>query len=170
MTEARIPPMDRESPEYLAIQYGPDWRNHLVPDPETIDPASSLPEMVKEAANDTPPEERGPNSRALVFHISSRCAGEANRPTAAELYEAFHTKTPTDRTRDLVLMWMNEASKTDFLDAWFHHCYSWREIATACKRHGITNGANVAIIRRFAPLLEEQLSKTQDAIDQARRP
>ena len=92
----------------------------------------------------------GPNSRALKFHIASACSGYATPPTSAELYDAFHTATPTPRSEMLIRMWMNEASENDFFDAWREGCYSWRDIAQACHRHGVLDAKNAPMIRRFA--------------------
>lgn len=151
MTACGIPPEDTDSPEYFKIRWGRDWRKHVIPDAETIDPASSIADIVPEAADDTPPDERGPHSPALAFHIASRCAGYAEQPSPAELYAAFHATTPTARTGMLIRTWMDEASDDDFFDAWMNHCYSWRELAMACRRHGVTNAKNAPTLNRFAP-------------------
>ena len=151
MTEPKVPGASGDSPEYLQVRWGPAWREHIVPDPATIDAASSIADLVPEAAGDTPPDGRGPRSQALAFHIASACSGYAAAPRPAELHAAFHTTTPTARTAMLVRMWMDEASPKDFFDAWLEHCYSWREIAAACHRHGVTNGMNAPLLNRFAP-------------------
>ena len=150
-TTVEILTYDPDSPEYFKIRWGPAWREHVVPDPETIDHASSVHDMVPEAAEDTPREARGARSRALAFYIASACSGYAARPTPAELHAAFHTTKPTIRTGMLVRVWMDEASSTDFLDAWIDHCYSWRELAAACRRHSVTNAKNAAILNAWAP-------------------
>ena len=151
MTAREVPTGDVDSPEYFRIRWGPAWREHVVPDPTTIDPASSIADLVPEAAGDTPPDERGTRSRALAFHIASACSGYAAQPTPAELHASFHTTTPTTRTEMLVRMWMDEASPKDFFDAWLEHCYTWRELAAACHRHGVTNAMNSPLLNRFAP-------------------
>lgn len=151
MTAREVPTDGADSPDYFKIRWGPAWREHVVPDPATIEAASSIADLVPEAAGDTPPDGRGPRSRALAFHIASACSGYAAPPTPAELHAAFHTTTPTTRTEMLVRMWMDEASPRDFFDGWLEHCYSWRELAAACHRHGVTNAMNAPILNRFAP-------------------
>ena len=151
MTAEEAPTYDPNSPEYFKIRWGPAWREHVVPDSETIDAASSIRDLAPEAADDTPPAGRGPRSRALAFHIASACSGYAVQPTPTELHAAFHTTTPSTRTEMLLRMWMDEASSKDFFDAWLDHCYSWRELAAACHRHGVTNAKNAPLLNRFGP-------------------
>ena len=140
-----------DSPDYFRIRWGPTWRDHVVPDPETIDAASSSRDLAPEAADHAPPECRGPGSPALSSHIASACSGYAVQPTPAELHAAFHTTTPTARTEMLVRTWMDEASPKNFFDAWLDGCYSWRELAAACRRHGVTNAGNAPFLHRFGP-------------------
>lgn len=137
---------DEDDPEVLRLRYGRDWRSHLVPHPDQFDEKTAIGDLAPGAEDDTPPEGRGPNSRTFRFRISSSCSGHGRPPTPEELYRAFHTKDPTARTGALVRMWMNEASGNDVLDAWRDHCYTWRELAAACHRHGIRHGENAAIM------------------------
>ena len=139
-----------DHPAVLRIRYGPDWRNHLVPHPDEFDVESGIGDLAPGAGHDTPPEGRGPNSDALLFRISSSCSGHGRPPSPEELYRAFHTTEPTPRTEALVRMWMNEASENEFMDAWIDHCYTWREIAAACHRHGIKHGINARALNMMS--------------------
>ena len=141
---------NENDPDYLKRRWGGRWQEHIVPNPDGLDHANAIADIAPEAEHATPPECRGPNSRALKFHIASACSGYATPPTSAELYDAFHTATPTPRSEMLIRMWMNEASENDFFDAWREGCYSWRDIAQACHRHGVLNAKNAPMIRRFA--------------------
>ena len=140
---------DFDDPETLEIIYGEAWRDHLVPDPEEFAERTAIGDLAPGAENDTPPNKRGPNSDALLFHISSAYAGHPEPPSPEEIYRAFHTPTPTRRTRALIRAWMNDALETDFFDAWRDHCYTWRELAAACRRHGINHGINAPAMNRM---------------------
>ena len=135
-----------DDPEILRVMYERNWREHLVPHPEAFDEKTGIGDLAPGAEHDTPPEGRGPNSKTLRFRISSSYSGHGQPPTPEELYQAFHTTDPTPRTGALIRMWMNEASENDFIDAWIEHCYTWRELAAACHRHGITHGMNASIM------------------------
>ena len=139
-----------ETPEdFLEAKYGRRWREHLVPDPLAYSKKSGIADMAPGAEEWTPPEFRAGASRTLGHRIVSSCAGRANRPTTLELYEAFHTETPTDRSTSLLLMWMNEGSQHDLIDAWRDHCYTWRELAAACRRHGLMEAVAAPTLHWF---------------------
>lgn len=140
---------DRNDSEFLQLKYGRQWRSHLVPSPDSMDEATGIGDLAPGAENDTPPERRAAQSTALVFRISSSCAGHAQPPTPTELHDAFHTETPTTRSRALLRMWMTEASANDVIDAWRDHCYTWRELTVACHRHGIRHAVNAPILNRM---------------------
>ena len=150
MDAETIDPPDVNDPEFLAVRWGPEWRVHLVPEPDNLDERNGIADLVPGAETDTPPEARGPASKALAFHIASACSGYARPPTPRELYESFHTEAPTARSEALLRMWMDEASPNDFFDAWHEHCYTWRELAAACRRHGILNAKNARTLNMFA--------------------
>ena len=44
-------------------------------------------------------------------------------------------------------MWMSEATANEMIDAWRDHCYTWRELAEACRRHGIVDAVNAPVMR-----------------------
>lgn len=138
---------DPASAETLRIKYGPDWREYLVPHPDEFDEASGIADLAPGAEDDTPPDRRGPNSLTLTTRIRSSCAGHPDPPTAAELHAAFHTREPSPRTDFLVLMWMSQATANEMIDAWRDHCYTWRELAEACRRHGIADAVNAPVMR-----------------------
>ena len=140
---------DETDVEILRLKYGKDWNEHVVPHPDAFEKATGIGDLAPGAENDTPPERRRAKSRTLLFRISSSCAGHGQPPTPAELYDAFHTKEPTARSSALLRMWMTEASSNEVIDAWRDHCYTWRELAAACHRHGITDAENAPIMNRM---------------------
>lgn len=133
----------------LELTYGRAWKNHVVPKPTAFSKRSAIGDMAPGAANDVRPDERRENSSALGRRIASSCAGWAAPPTGRELYDSFHTPTPTTRSQTILRMWMTEASTNDVIGAWIDHCYSWRELAEACERHFIYAAENAKILNRM---------------------
>ena len=151
LATAGIPATDtgHTTHEMLALKYGPNWRQHVVPKPETFPTKSGIGDFAPGAQNDTPPERRGPQSRALACRIASSCAGHGSPPTPRELYKAIHTNRPTVRSAAVLRMWMTEAATDELIDAWRDHCYTWRELAEACRRHFIHDAINADIMNRM---------------------
>ena len=139
-------PTDRD---ILELTFGRTWTNHVVPRPTAFSKRSAIGDMAPGAENDAPPDRRREYSSALGRRIASSCAGWAAPPTARELYDSFHTRTPTTRSQTILRMWMTEASTNDVVEAWIDHCYSWRELAEACERHFIYAAENAKILNRM---------------------
>ena len=143
----------------LFLKYGRRWRDHVVPEPKNIPAESGIGDLAPGARNDTPPGLRREKSRALARRIASSCAGHAQPPSPPELYQAFHTATPTERGAAVLRMWMTEASKEELIDAWIDHCYTWRELAAACRRHGIRDAVNADIVTRMGRAAAESAAR-----------
>lgn len=77
------------------------------------------------------PEQLGPRSRAVSARLGSSCCGWRKIPTAAEFYDAIRARKPSTRQKLLILTWLKEATKEDFLYAWAEGVYSWRQLAKA---------------------------------------
>ena len=138
-----------ETPERLRLKYGQKWRQHVVPKPAAFSTKSGIGDLVPGAQNDTPPEKRGANSRALACRIASSCAGHASPPTPLELYDAIHTKHPTARSAAVLRTWMTEATADELVRGWIDHCYTWRELSEGCQRHFIHDAPNADIMNRM---------------------
>ena len=145
-----MPVPDENDPEVMRIRHGRAWKNYLIPEPEAFKEQSGIGDWCPGAENDTPPDGRGPKSETLRFAISSAYSGHPTPPTPEELYRAFHTTEPTNRTRAIIEMWMTEASSRDVMDAWIDHCYTWHQLAKACERHNIKQGLNAPIMNMMA--------------------
>ena len=150
---------NENDPGVLQARYGHDWKDHLVPEPDEFDERTGIGDLAPGAENDTPPEGRGPKSKTLRFTISSSYSGHPAPPTPEELYQAWHTTKPTDRSRAILEMWMNEASSRDVMDAWIDHCYTWRDLAAACQRHNIKHGLNAPIMNMMVSRPRQELPR-----------
>ena len=142
--------LHEDDPEVVQMRYGRNWKDHLMPEANAFEERSGIGDWAPGAENDTPPDGRGPKSKTLRFAISSSYSGHPAPPTPEELYQAFHASKPTERTREIIEMWMNEASSRDLINAWIDHCYTWHELATTCQRHDIKHGLNAPIMNMMA--------------------
>ena len=100
----------------------------------------------------TPPEETGRQSRTVRNRIARSCAGWAEQPAAEEFHDAIHARKPTPRQRNLISMWMLEASNEDIILAWAEEAYTVRELVAAVHRanaHG-DNPARNAYLNSLA--------------------
>ena len=151
LATARIPAIDDgpATAEMLALKYGHNWREHVVPEPDAFPTKSGIGDFAPGARNDTPPERRGPRSPALSRRIASSCAGHASPPTPLELYQAIHTGRPSVRSAAVLRMWMTEGTTDDLIEAWVDHCYTWRQLAESCQRHFIRDAVNADILNRM---------------------
>lgn len=77
------------------------------------------------------PHQLSRHSRAVSTRLGSSCCGWRKKPTAAEFYDAIRARTPNTRQKLLILTWLQEATKEDFLYAWVEGVYTWRELARA---------------------------------------
>ena len=102
-------PTDRD---ILELTYGRTWTDHIVPKPTAFSKRSAIGDMAPGAENDVPPDGRREHSGALGRRIASSCAGWAAPPTARELYDSFHTQTPTTRSQTILRMWMTARPPT----------------------------------------------------------
>ena len=84
-------------------------------------------------------EETGPNSRTVSTRFLSNCRGYAEPPTAAELYEAIRSGSPTGRQRFVIVCWLQEATPSELFRAWAEEVYDWRQLASAIHRVGWHN-------------------------------
>ena len=63
--------------------------------------------------------------------FASRCAGDVEPPTAAELYHAMRQQNPNQREFDVLDSWIMHATVDDLWWAWSERAYSWRMLARA---------------------------------------
>ena len=94
--------------------------------------------------------ETGRNSRTVASRLRMSCAGWRQVPTAEEFYEAVHQPTGTRRETAILLVWYHEAHTIEQLHARLEGAYSWRELARALHRVGLTRGDGARRMNRFA--------------------
>ena len=97
-----------------------------------------------------PNEETGPNSRAVTNRLRMSCAGWRSTPTAREFYQAVHEPTNTKRETAILLTWYHEAHIAEHIEARLEGAYSWRQLARALHRVGLTHGEAARRLNRFA--------------------
>ena len=97
-----------------------------------------------------PDTETGRNSRTVTSRLQMSCAGWRKVPTAAEFYAAVHEPTGSDRETATLLTWYHEAHIVEQVHARLEGAYSWRELARALHRVGLTQGPAARQINRFA--------------------
>ena len=97
-----------------------------------------------------PEAETGRNSRTVESRLRMSCAGWRKVPTAAEFYAAVHEPTGSDRETAILLTWHHEAHVAEQVYARLEGAYSWRELARALHRIGLTHGPAARRINRFA--------------------
>ena len=97
-----------------------------------------------------PDTETGPNSRTVTGRLRMSCAGWRKVPTASEFYAAVHHPTGTDRETAILLTWYHEAHIVELVHARLEGAYTWRELARALHRVGLTHGPAASQINRFA--------------------
>ena len=97
-----------------------------------------------------PGNETGRNSRTVTSRLRMSCAGWRAVPTAAEFYAAVHEPTGDDRETAILLTWYHEAHVAEQVHARLEGAYSWRELARALHRVGLTHGPAARQINRFA--------------------
>ena len=78
----------------------------------------------------------GPRSGTVLSRITSSCAGWPELPTTEEFYDAIRAAEPTRRQRNLIVMWMQEATNDEFILAWAEEVYTVRELVAAIHRTG----------------------------------
>lgn len=97
-----------------------------------------------------PNAETGRNSRTVTSRLRMSCAGWRKVPTAAEFYTAVHEPTGCDRETAILLTWYHEAHVAEQVEARLEGAYSWRQLARALHRVGLTHGPGARQINRFA--------------------
>ena len=102
------------------------------------------------------PRGSGPESIALQNVISGSCQGWPERPSGAELYNAFRTKNPTTRELALLRTWFVEATWGQLVEAWAQQAYSDRQLVESIHRIGFTRtdtpefAVKIRLINSFA--------------------
>ena len=82
------------------------------------------------------PRRAGPQSAALQDVINGSCQGWAQRPSAAELYNAFRAEKPTTRELALLRTWFVESTIGQLVEAWAQQAYSDRQLVKSIHRIG----------------------------------
>ncbi|MCY3844236.1 MAG: hypothetical protein OXH69_11945 [Acidobacteria bacterium] len=97
-----------------------------------------------------PDSETGPESRTVTSRLRMSCAGWRRVPTAGEFYRAVHDPEGTEREAAILLTWCHEADVAEQLDARLEGAYTWRELAFALHRVGLTRGEGARRLNWFA--------------------
>lgn len=138
----------------------PTWRRHelaaarcpsifggeaLLP-PEAFDDVGPTghDRMMLLGADDGPAD--GRNSPTVRVRMASSCAGWKIPPRPVELYDAIRAGEPTGRQRTILRMWATETDWEELVRAWAEEVYTFRELAAALHRAGITHPYNAFYI------------------------
>jgi len=106
--------------------------------PEAFSAHPAPPEAIERLCPGIDPAETGRKARAVAARIGSSCAGWTRPPTPAEFYEAVRAEEPSERQKAIVLMWVSEATTHEIMAAWAQHAYTFRQLARAAARAGLT--------------------------------
>ena len=118
--------------------------------PEAFSADPAPPEALERLCPGTDPAETGRRARAVAARIGSSCAGWAKPPTPAEFYDAVRAEEPSERQKALVLMWVSEATTHEIMAAWAQHAYTFRQLARAAARAGLTYPAPIEQLNYIA--------------------
>ena len=153
----------REPPEYVEVpdDLAPELvellkRTEYRPSAAKLLPADRFPDTPAEAWHGemihapTRPEETGSRSLTVDARLRRSCAGWVRRPTAPEFYEAVRSRQPTDRQRSILDTWATEAEPCELLAAWTEHAYTFRELAAALHRAGLSRCRAADALNRWA--------------------
>ena len=92
----------------------------------------------------------GERSGLIGAHMASTCAGWVQIPSSQEFYAAIRAGRPTERQRDILLQWTQEAFPSAVFQAWAEGVYTMRELVGALERAGITTCRLARVINKFA--------------------
>lgn len=131
-------------------------RTETLPRRCTLSPAEAFsadpapPEALERLCPGIDPAETGRRARAVAARIGSSCAGWAKPPTPAEFYDAVRAEEPSERQKAIVLMWVSEATTHEIMAAWAQHAYTFRQLARAAARAGLTYPASIQQLNYIA--------------------
>ena len=124
--------------------------------PEAFSADPAPPEALERLCPGIDPAETGRKARAVAGRIGSSCAGWARPPTPAEFYEAVRAEEPSERQKAIVLMWVSEATTHEIMAAWAQHAYTFRQLARAAARAGLTYPAPIRQLNYIATPFPER--------------
>ena len=155
---------NRQERSEQALQSSGEWRaecrrlrrsdRDAIPDqlapPEVFNDARGCAAERRRHGHAVPDAETGPDSRTVTSRLRMSCAGWRKVPTAEEFHRAVHDPEGTPRETAILLTWYHEADVAEQLDARIEGAYSWRELARALHRVGLTRGEAARRLNRFA--------------------
>ena len=97
------------------------------------------------------PKRTGRHSRAVEGRLASSCASWREKPDSVEFNDALHAKEPTRRQAEIIDVWLQEAEREEMIVAWAEGAYSWRMLAAAIHRAGLTRSPRCADINTLLP-------------------
>ena len=118
--------------------------------PEAFSADPAPPEALERLCPGIDRAETGRKARAVAGRIGSSCAGWARPPTPAEFYEAVRAERPSERQKAVVLMWVTEATTHEIMAAWAQRAYTFRQLARAAARAGLTYPAPIQQLNYIA--------------------
>ena len=92
----------------------------------------------------------GERAAALDFVIGRRMCGYSDPPTAKEIYDGLREAEPAGRRRLAVTAWLMESSFEEKLEAWAQQAYSWRMLAAAMGRFGLSGYRQYRLLNTYA--------------------
>ena len=96
------------------------------------------------------PGTTGPNSRTVRIRLAKSCGGWSEPPTAAELHDAVLAETPDGRQQAILMTWASEAEWFELLQARLENAYTFRTLAAALHRIGLTRCPASAALNSWA--------------------
>ena len=135
--------------EYARVHgYRPPFPRVLPP--ARFSPAQATREQCEMVDAPTGPDDTGPRSRSIRMRLGFSCGGWKRPPSSEEFYAAVRAESPDERQRAILDVWSNEAEDIEVLDAWTEHAYTFRELAAALERCGITRCAIAEALNRLS--------------------
>ena len=109
----------------------PNWAPCSLAPPDAFSNELAAPELRRRLRPGRNPELIGERSDTVEMVFASRCAGERQPPTAAELYNAIREPAPNKRQLGVLDSWVTHATLDDLWWAWSERAYSWQMLARA---------------------------------------
>ena len=80
----------------------------------------------------------GEHSLAVAAHQASTCTGWKGRPTSREFHAAVRAEQPSEREREILAQWVEEADWQTIMMAWADDVCTIRELVAALHRAGMS--------------------------------
>ena len=96
------------------------------------------------------PKTIGPHSKTVRIRLAKSCGGWSRPPTPIEFQNALLAEVPDRRQRAILTMWASEAEWFELLQARLEDAYTFRTLATALHRIGLTRSPASTALNSWA--------------------